>query len=540
MVEFNESRFEELVDAYTADMERVRPEESYKWDAVLWFQRHWNPDATDFAEMLKLSLDKASNLLTGYQYYPRNMLIEFASKDPEGVKSALLALLEGTDNLSSRMRTFADAMALQLDALNELHAEMGEKPAQNTYQDPRAMCVYLSFAHPDKYYLYKSEMMREFALRIGFEYAKGKYEKPIAFHELLDSLLDWVAVNRPDVMRKSDALMSADRLSADPMHHMFIQDIVYWAANAKEVGGSNAVNPKNGETIEHDGLEQCPSYTDADFLSQVYMDSEGLLKLKELLRRKKNLILQGAPGTGKTFAAKRLAYAVMGCQDNSRIQQVQFHQGTSYDDFVYGYRPNDTGGFDAMPGVFVSFCRHATEAPDKSFFFIIDEINRANVSKVFGELLMLIESDHRGEAIALTVTGERFAVPANVYLIGMMNTADRGLALIDYALRRRFAFFEMEPALSNPAFLEQVKKHGEQLERLVKAVTSLNADIMSDPALGRGFRIGHSYFCVGDDAPTDVAASIVEYEIVPLIEEYWFDDEGKVEAERKRLEEAIK
>ena len=281
-------------------------------------------------------------------------------------------------------------------------------------------------------------------------------------------------------------------------------------------------------------------YTDARFLQDVFVSKADLTAMKGLLERKKNLILQGAPGTGKTFAAKRLAYAMMGEEDASRIGFVQFHQSYTYEDFVIGYRPNGEGGFDIQPGIFADFCARAARDSGRSYFFIIDEINRANISKVFGELLMLIEADHRGDSIELSIDRRRLTVPENLFIIGMMNTADRGLALIDYALRRRFAFFEMEPALCHPAFLSDVQAHGEKLERLVHAVANLNDKIVKDPALGRGFRIGHSYFCVGDDAPEDVAASIVEYELVPLIEEYWFDDDAKVAVERKRLEGAVK
>ena len=286
---------------------------------------------------------------------------------------------------------------------------------------------------------------------------------------------------------------------------------------------------------EESPLESTPDkYTDEDFLSDVYMEEADFEELKALLKRKQNIILQGAPGTGKTYAAKRLAWAMMGRKDSSRVQQVQFHQSTSYDDFVYGYRPNEEGGFQTVPGVFTEFCRKASARPDEDFFFIIDEVNRANISKVFGELLMLIEADHRGESVVLPVSGERFNVPENVYIIGMMNTADRGLALIDYALRRRFAFFEMEPALDNERFIEAA---GPDMAQLVAAVRKLNEAIAEYPALGRGFRIGHSYFCPGKGGAAD-PASVVKYELAPLVEEYWFDDEKRARDEIMKLEAA--
>lgn len=278
-------------------------------------------------------------------------------------------------------------------------------------------------------------------------------------------------------------------------------------------------------------------YSDEDFLADVYMERADYEDLKGLAAEKKNLILQGAPGTGKTFAAERLAWAIMGCKDRSRVERVQFHQSTSYDEFVIGFKPNAEGGFFIEEGPFVKFCNKAAADKDKvEYFFIIDEINRANVSKVFGELLMLIEDSHRGEPLKLGIDGRRFCVPENVTIIGMMNTADRGLALIDYALRRRFAFFEMQPALDNQAFMKRVEECEDQrMPALVDAVRKLNRKIAEDPALGDGFRIGHSYFCKKKEAEPGCVDSIIKYELIPLIREYWFDDRKTADTEIAKL-----
>ena len=287
-------------------------------------------------------------------------------------------------------------------------------------------------------------------------------------------------------------------------------------------------------------------YTSADFLAEVFLRPEDLEQMLGLLRRKKNLILQGAPGTGKTFAAKRLAYALMGETDDSRVEVVQFHQSTAYEDVVVGLRPTAEGGFAAAEGVFARFCRRAAADPGRDYVFIIDEINRANISKAFGELLMLIEAEHRGEALRLPVSGELLSVPKRLHIIGMMNTADRGLALIDYALRRRFAFFEMRPALDHPGFLRHVEAVGSaRLEALVDVVRRLNQRIAEDEALGPGFQIGHSYLCLPAAGPENPAGtdadvtSVVRYELEPLVREYWFDNPAAMDESIHELESVL-
>ena len=287
-------------------------------------------------------------------------------------------------------------------------------------------------------------------------------------------------------------------------------------------------------------------YTSADFLDEVFLRPEDVEQMLGLLRRKKNLILQGAPGTGKTFAAKRLAYALMGQTDDSRVEVVQFHQSTAYEDVVVGLRPTAEGGFAAAEGVFARFCRRAAADPGRDYVFIIDEINRANISKAFGELLMLIEAEHRGEALRLPVSGELLSVPKRLHIIGMMNTADRGLALIDYALRRRFAFFEMRPALDHPGFLRHVEAVGSsRLEALVDVVRRLNQRIAEDEALGPGFQIGHSYLCLPVGSPENPGGmdagvtSMVRYELEPLVREYWFDNPAAMDESIHELESIL-
>jgi GTPase subunit of restriction endonuclease len=269
------------------------------------------------------------------------------------------------------------------------------------------------------------------------------------------------------------------------------------------------------------------SYFKSDFLDEVYMTESRYDHLVAVLRNKKNIILQGAPGVGKTFAARRLAWSMMGEKDDSRIEFVQFHQNYSYEDFMMGYKPVEDG-FELKYGIFYRFCQKAANQPDKEFFFIIDEINRGNMSKIFGELLMLIEKDYRDTKATLAYNGLSFSVPRNLYIIGMMNTADRSLAMIDYALRRRFSFFEVEPGFDSEGFIRYLNGlDNETLNELVEKVKELNREITLDKTLGKGFCIGHSYFCGRDICTEEWLHSIVDYDILPMLSEYWFDDTAK-------------
>jgi len=285
-------------------------------------------------------------------------------------------------------------------------------------------------------------------------------------------------------------------------------------------------------------VQENENFTMDDFLSAVFIDKKELVRLISLLENKKNLILKGAPGVGKTFIAKRLAYVMMEEKDETRIHMVQFHQSYSYEDFIEGFRPKAEGdGFELKQGPFVKFARKAARDPERDYFFVIDEINRGNMSKIFGELMMLIEADKRGEQINLLYSNEKFSVPSNLYIIGMMNTADRSLALLDYALRRRFSFFEIKPAFQNETFKLYVNElnNPDVLKRIIDEIKTLNNQIVEE--LGTGFQIGHSYF-VGDAYKVDATnrvEEVIEYEIIPQLFEYWFDDEQKVNHWAERL-----
>lgn len=295
---------------------------------------------------------------------------------------------------------------------------------------------------------------------------------------------------------------------------------------------AEALKIVNGEEVPDEDTDTT-EYTKKDFLEEVFISETKYDELYAVLMRKQNIILQGAPGVGKTFAAKRLAYSIMGAKNDDHIQFVQFHQNYSYEDFVEGYRPA-ASGFVRTDGIFKRFCIDAADAPDEKFFFIIDEINRGNLSKIFGELLMLIEKDYRGQAATLPYSGRSFTVPKNLYIIGMMNTADRSLAMIDYALRRRFSFVDMEPGFDTDGFKEYMNSKGSStMKALVEEVKQLNVDIKEK--LGKGFCIGHSYFVFDEPCSDALLKNIVNYDILPMLAEYWFDDEEQYEMWASRL-----
>jgi len=307
--------------------------------------------------------------------------------------------------------------------------------------------------------------------------------------------------------------------------------------------GDDPGNGKGNRSRGDEGGESADPYSIDEMLEEgVFLAREDIESLLQRFLAKKNIILQGAPGVGKTFIARKLAYLAMEARDDARVKMVQFHQSYSYEDFVRGYRPGSgaNGGFELRDGPFLKFCKKAAEDPDHYYVFIIDEINRGNLSQIFGEFLMLLEGDKRDRRFAVPLMYPRdgepeFHVPSNVYLLGLMNIADRSLAMVDYALRRRFGFFTLTPRYEDTTFHGWLTDRGMEsglVELMTGRMAALNRQIAEDRTLGENFQIGHSYFC---PRGTDFSGldrrwfdGIVQTEIGPLLDEYWFDNKDKV------------
>ena len=530
---FDHSLLCDTLAAYKQDLSSAWWDaEAYKWEAVKWFQDNWDINAPDFADMLERSLAKTSNLLVSANNFPRQMIIGFAKASPEEVRAMFIALFDESKDVVERIEAFKFGAA-------ELLKKYGGNAIQH-YQYENPISIYLWLRYPDKYYIYKFGEIKAVASELAADYRfkKGAYADNIRnFLRLYDEL---------NAALKEDAELAAllkarltDACYPDPELKTLTSDFGFYISRSRaqkaaaEAGGFTAEEDMPQDAASgaeaSDAASACEAYTYTkdDFLRDVYLSEKRYENLVAVLRNKKNIILQGAPGVGKTFAAKRLAWSMMGIVDDRRIEFVQFHQNYSYEDFMLGYKPVEDG-FALKYGVFYRFCQKAASQPDQEFFFIIDEINRGNLSKIFGELLMLIERDYRGTKATLAYDGLSFCVPKNLYIIGMMNTADRSLAMIDYALRRRFSFFEMEPGFDSEGFLRyQSSLNDETLNELLARVRELNREIALDKSLGKGFCIGHSYFCGRVVCTEDWLRSIVDYDILPMLREYWFDDDAK-------------
>ncbi len=581
----NQEKLKDVIKKYESIFQERWPDEKFKWEAIKNFKKTWDINAENFAEMFHAATDNLYGFLGSMNNFPRRMIYGYALQDPETVRGMFLNLYDESKDMIDRMIQFQAAAEELCNRLS---------PGMQHYQRPMAITVYLWLKYPEKYNVYKYTVCRDACRFLESSFVPKKGDTPTNIKgndELISTIAEAIAGEQSLAALYHEAL--DDSCYEDPSYRNLAFDICYYISarllketppddiketqpegNKEELSEEMKIDPEQDpsddsreETVGDvqdkkpddekpadsaqnkssddekliDGTQNknpvagipddkhIESYTKEDFLSQVFMTEEKYDTLVALLKRKKNVILQGAPGVGKTFAAKRLAYSMMGVKDESRVELIQFHQSYSYEDFILGYKPNGDG-FALQEGVLYRFCQKAAKDPDQPYFFMIDEINRGNLSKIFGELLMLIEKDYRGTKAVLAYDGRIFSVPENVYLIGMMNTADRSLAMIDYALRRRFSFYLMEPGFTSEGFQKYMKKlDNETFNLLIEKVMDLNGEISKDSSLGSGFCIGHSYFCNQTECTDEWMQSVVEYDIIPTLEEYWFDEPTKLQ-----------
>lgn len=569
---FDRQIFQDILSQYKKDFPgQWWTDEKYKWEMVQWFQQHWDIDAEDFPAMLTKAMKKTDNLLASQNRYPLQMLQEICQAEPEPVRSLFRRLYDESEDYADRIQIFKKEISELYERCNA-SGKLSKIYKEDYYcfQDENPISIYLWLRYPDSHYIYKFSEAEYLSnvLKSSYKIKRGAFvenlrQNAALFDEISESL------RGDSEIRQMLREILTENCWPDEALHIMTGDLSYYVYNktvkAKKkeeeketengfevlkdrqeenqeaqnvIRPASAEEPVFKEDVSVSAEPALPAYGREDFLAEVYMDGASYDRLAALVRRKKNVILEGAPGVGKTFAARRLAWALMGKKDDSRIELVQFHQSYSYEDFILGYKP-DGAGFTLKEGVFYQFCEKAAARPEEDFFFLIDEINRGNLSRIFGEMLMAVEREYRGTAVRLPEGNRLFSVPENVYLIGMMNTADRSLALMDYALRRRFGFFEMRPGFDSEGFRAYgAELHSPKFDALIQAVKALNQAVADDPSLGRGFCIGHSYFC-GGDGTEEWMESVVEYDLLPTLDEYWYDEEDTRRRWAQRLREAV-
>jgi MoxR-like ATPase len=370
----------------------------------------------------------------------------------------------------------------------------------------------------------------------------GRVTSDYIWNSSLDSFknrrkVDWLRTEETEFPGTGTTIKTLTEITSYPTFISLVRDYLGFDENAAEE--------------DFDGAVTHEAYTPHSIINDgCFLDETTIMAMLGRLRVKKNIILQGPPGTGKTWLAKRLAYALVGHRNPERVKVVQFHANISYEDFIRGYRPTSDGKLSLVDGTFIEAIEDARNS-SQPLVVVIEEVNRGNPAQIFGEMLTLLEADKRNSREALELTykrkvGERVFIPPNLYVIGTMNIADRSLALVDLALRRRFAFIELAPTL-NAAWRAWLQERcgfpADLIAKIEAKITALNDQIGSDQRLGQQFRIGHSYVTPPEEAdindPTQWFSQVISTEIAPLLHEYWFDDPEQADRAIKELNRGI-
>ena len=378
---------------------------------------------------------------------------------------------------------------------------------------------------------YPPRAVAELAYRLATGNPAARWPRPAGAptNALLEGLDFTISTKRP-------VLTSGSGPDGEEVARQQAEDLYTGLAKNNDGTFAHAAEPAPSYTV---------AYTRAEALAELFITETALDAALAGLQRRRNLLLQGPPGTGKTFLARRLAWLLLGTQDESRIELVQFHPSYGYEDFMLGFRPDAKGRFHLVPGVLPLLCQRAAADPGRPYFLLIDEVNRGNVPRIFGELLLLLEAVKRGPVHALRLPyappdAPEFFVPDNLYVIGTLNLADRSLSPLDYAMRRRFAFVALGPQFGPPLrqLLAARQVPPALIEQLCARMAALNQTIADDPELGPDFAIGHSYFCQPPAEPAQASAwlrLIFEQEIGPLLADYWREQPATAAAQLRKL-----
>lgn len=506
---------EDAIEQYLYDLDNHWRDELYKWEAVQWFQENWDLEMPDFVAMLQNALSKTSNLLASMNSFPREMIINIAKAAPNEVRNMFINLYDESKDLAQRVQQFIDTAEI----LRKKHNTGSWKMH---YQNTNAVSTYLWLRYPDKYYIYKyGEYLKvDEKLGLGYKIKKGQVGEMVKGYDMYDMLTGYLLKNQKLVEVIKTHVENSTELHPDTQMHTMTIDFGFWVSRFF----------KSAEQSLYSN-------------TTVYMDPF-ISNAIDLLKNKKNIILQGAPGTGKTYNTASLAVALIDgivpndhtevmdryeqLREELRIGFTTFHQSMDYEDFIEGIKPINESGqiqYKVEDGIFKRLCKVAqassegiasvVKPTEKPFVLIIDEINRGNVSKIFGELITLLEKDKRIGAdhpVTLSLPYSKqadFGIPQNLYVIGTMNTTDRSTGTIDYAIRRRFAFLTL-PSNREVVDSEVAKSLFDNVAVFIERYKYADMDF-------EDLMVGHSYFMAESDGELVLK---VKYEIIPLIKEY--------------------